>query len=341
VSEYQYYDFCAIDRPLTRKEMAALRSISTRAAITATSFTNHYERGDLKANPSKLLEKYFDVFVYVANWGTHEFCIRLPQESVDYKLLKAMVPGGTVQVRKTARFVIVEFGSEAEWDGEDDGTGWMSSLMPLRSDHLVALGYSAVRDATANEVMLDEQYVPLMSGRRLRALGSASDQSQLVAAYSLALAATAQQVGGKHPGFVIMDEPQQQNPDKAHRDLFAAFLTKELGQKSKFQTLVFTWLGDTEISKFRKQGIAVLTPAGEHFLQAVKPAPKGTPASSQAASATDVETKKEHHCGTRRFPAVKANGRHVERGDDRHVELNAYGRFRETGGGRNVRGAHH
>jgi len=136
VSEYQYYDFRAIDCPLTKKEMAALRSISTRAAITTTSFTNHYEWGDLKANPRKLLEKYFDTFVYVANWGTHEFYIRLPQESVDYKLLKAMAPGETVRVRKTARFVIVEFGSESEWDGEDDGTGWMASLMPLRSDLL-------------------------------------------------------------------------------------------------------------------------------------------------------------------------------------------------------------
>jgi hypothetical protein len=106
---------------------------------------------------------------------------------------------------------------------------------------------------------------------RVRALGSASDQSRLVAAYSLALAATAQQVGGKHPGFIIMDEPLQQNPDKPHRDLFATFLTKELAQKSKFQTLVFTWLGDAEISKLRKQGTVVLTPAGEHFLQPTKP----------------------------------------------------------------------
>lgn len=136
VSEYQYYDFRAIDRPLTKKEMAALRSISTRAAITTTSFTNHYEWGDLKANPSKLLEKYFDAFVYFANWGTHEFYIRLPQESVDYKLLKAMIPGQTVRVRRITRFVIVEFGCESEWDGEDDGTGWMASLMPLRSDLL-------------------------------------------------------------------------------------------------------------------------------------------------------------------------------------------------------------
>ena len=136
MSEYQYYDFRAIDRPLTKKEMAALRSISTRAAITTTSFTNHYEWGDLKANPSKLLEKYFDAFVYFANWGTHEFYIRLPQESVDYKLLKAMIPGQTVRVRRITRFVIVEFGCESEWDGEDDGTGWMASLMPLRSDLL-------------------------------------------------------------------------------------------------------------------------------------------------------------------------------------------------------------
>lgn len=96
-------------------------------------------------------------------------------------------------------------------------------------------------------------------------MGSASDQPRLVAAYGLALAATARQVGGKHPGFVIMEEPLQQNPDKHHRDLFPDFLTKELAQKSKFQTLVFTWLGDPEIAKWRKQGTMVLTPSGEHF----------------------------------------------------------------------------
>jgi hypothetical protein len=54
VSEYQYYDFKAIDHALTKTEMAALRAISTRAVITSTSFTNHYEWGDLKADPLKL-----------------------------------------------------------------------------------------------------------------------------------------------------------------------------------------------------------------------------------------------------------------------------------------------
>ena len=125
-----------MDRALTRAEMAELRSISTRAVITSTSFTNHYEWGDLKANPLKLLEKYFDAFVYVANWGTREFYLRLPQELVDYKQLRIMLPGDAASVRKAGSYVIVAFENESEQDDWDDGTGWMGSLMSLRSELL-------------------------------------------------------------------------------------------------------------------------------------------------------------------------------------------------------------
>ena len=136
MSEYQYYDFRAIDRALTRAEIAELRSISTRAAITSTSFTNHYEWGDLKADPLKLLEKYFDAFLYVANWGTREFYLRLPQELVDYRVFRTMLPGEAAQVRKAGDWVIAAFENQFEDDDWDDGTGWMGSLMSLRSDLL-------------------------------------------------------------------------------------------------------------------------------------------------------------------------------------------------------------
>jgi len=53
MSEYQYYEFAAIDRPLTRIEMAELRAASTRAVITPGGFSNHYEWGDLKADPAE------------------------------------------------------------------------------------------------------------------------------------------------------------------------------------------------------------------------------------------------------------------------------------------------
>ena len=137
MSEYQYYDFKAIDHALTKTQMAALRDLSTRAVITSTSFTNHYEWGDLKADPLKLLEKHFDAFVYVANWGTREFHLRLPQELVDFEHLKSILPSEAASVRSAGQFVIISFESEVESDDEwDDGTGWMGSLISLRSDLL-------------------------------------------------------------------------------------------------------------------------------------------------------------------------------------------------------------
>jgi hypothetical protein len=137
MSEYQYYEFRTIDRPLSETEIDALGAISTRAEITSTSFTNHYEWGDLKADPLKLLEKYFDAFVYVANWGTRRFWLRLPKAWIENEKVKRLLPGGAVWAHQTRKHVIVGFDvSELELDDFDDGTGWMGSLVSLRSDLL-------------------------------------------------------------------------------------------------------------------------------------------------------------------------------------------------------------
>ncbi len=45
MSEYQYYEFQAIDQPLDERAQRDLRDISSRATITATSFTNTYSWG--------------------------------------------------------------------------------------------------------------------------------------------------------------------------------------------------------------------------------------------------------------------------------------------------------
>ncbi len=80
MSEYQYYEFQAIDRPLTKEQMAEIRAISTRATITPTRFVNEYTWGDFKGDPHAMIEKYYDAFLYVANWGTHRFMLRLPRQ---------------------------------------------------------------------------------------------------------------------------------------------------------------------------------------------------------------------------------------------------------------------
>jgi hypothetical protein len=83
MSEYQYYEFVAIDRPLMRDEMAELRSRSSRATIMTTRFVNEYNWGDLKANPADWMRRYFDAFVYTANWCSCRLALRLPREAFD------------------------------------------------------------------------------------------------------------------------------------------------------------------------------------------------------------------------------------------------------------------
>jgi hypothetical protein len=39
MSEYQYYEFLAVDRPLTITEQAEIREFSASAGITTTSFS--------------------------------------------------------------------------------------------------------------------------------------------------------------------------------------------------------------------------------------------------------------------------------------------------------------
>ena len=79
MSEYQYYEFQAIDRPLDERARAELRAITSRAQITSTRLVNVYHFGDFKGNPDRLMDQYFDAFLYVANWGTHRLTLRLPK----------------------------------------------------------------------------------------------------------------------------------------------------------------------------------------------------------------------------------------------------------------------
>lgn len=136
MSEYQYYEFQAIDRPLTKSEMSELRSFSTRATLTATRFVNHYEWGDFKGDPSTWMEKYFDAFLYLANWGTHELMLRLPRQILDLETAKQYCCREVASARIKGDFIILELHSAEEGeDGEwDDGSGWLSSLIPLRAD---------------------------------------------------------------------------------------------------------------------------------------------------------------------------------------------------------------
>jgi hypothetical protein len=135
MSEYQYYEFQAIDRPITAKEMSELRSYSTRARITTTSFVNHYEWGSFKGDGDAWMEKYFDAFLYLANWGTHMLKLSLPSRLLDPAMAIKYCGGGRAFIREKAGRVILTFESDDEESGEwQEGEGQLSSMISVRAE---------------------------------------------------------------------------------------------------------------------------------------------------------------------------------------------------------------
>ncbi|MBI3799276.1 MAG: hypothetical protein HY268_20215 [Deltaproteobacteria bacterium] len=135
MSEYQYYEFLAIDCPLEAKQMAALRALSTRAEITSTRFTNVYSWGDFKGSPEKLMEQYFDAHVYVANWGTQLLMLRLPKTLLSKEMLAPYCVEEGLHGWTKGEHLIIEWHREGE-PGDDwvEGEGWMARLMPIREE---------------------------------------------------------------------------------------------------------------------------------------------------------------------------------------------------------------
>jgi len=134
MSEYQYYEFRAVDRPLTRVQMEELRKYSSRARISPDSFVNEYNWGDFKGDPDEWMEKCFDAFLYLANWGTRTFKLRVPMQLIDSETANAYCDSDSFSCRLARGQLIFSFDSQEEDSDWEDGEGWLGSLVQLRSN---------------------------------------------------------------------------------------------------------------------------------------------------------------------------------------------------------------
>lgn len=138
MSEYQCYEFITLESPLTAKQMAELRAISTRADISPTRFWNEYHWGDLKADPVKLMERYFDAFLYFTDGGTRWLMLRLPKARIDRSALKRYFIGrNAARIRNAGAYFLLDLISEdEEIEYEDWNENPLAKLSSLRADLL-------------------------------------------------------------------------------------------------------------------------------------------------------------------------------------------------------------
>ena len=133
MSEYQYYKFERLDGYLDAKARQALRSISSRAEISATSFQVYYTYSDLKADPFDLMLKYFDIGFYYADWGSIYTYIKLPVGTLPDPLLGFSIDGLHVHENDEWQLLIFSLEEYDEYFDDEHADEFFQHLAGLRS----------------------------------------------------------------------------------------------------------------------------------------------------------------------------------------------------------------
>ena len=140
MSEYQYYEFQAIDRPLTPEEQRVVARLSSRVephprrAVFTYSFG-----GGLSRRAEDLLADYYDAMLYLANWGSRQLMFRFPKSLVDLQHMQQyaiefwseFVSAISVHIEGDHAILDIKL-HEEEGLGWIEGEGWLDSLIELR-----------------------------------------------------------------------------------------------------------------------------------------------------------------------------------------------------------------
>ena len=134
MSEYQRYEFMTIDRPLTGDQLDAVNGLSSHIEASSTHALIEYHWGDFKHDPIDVLKKYFDGFLYWANWGSPQLAFRfppgiLPADLIDGYDLEDFV---TFTRHKDYDILDIQFG---EMQAPDEWTDYeLGELIPIRDE---------------------------------------------------------------------------------------------------------------------------------------------------------------------------------------------------------------
>lgn len=150
MSEFQYYEFYAVDKPLSKEDIATVNTFSSRSHATSRKAAFEYSYGNFPKNEKEVLKKYFDMMVYVSNFGYYRWMIKFPIQAVSFDQLKAfhlnVSEGYTneITISKDDNHVLltIEY-SEEEPPGWIEAAHLMNRLLPIR-DQIMAGDYRSL-----------------------------------------------------------------------------------------------------------------------------------------------------------------------------------------------------
>jgi len=156
MSEYQYYEFCSLTKPLAKEAREVMRSLSSRANISTHSASYVYNYSDFRGDPKQLLVKFFDVYFYINNWGIITFMFKYPVNEINTDEIKEYVKKHLISCEKIKDHIVVSITIENEDDlGWVEGEELLPDLLPLY-DELKARDYRLLKLVTAINKMFDD-----------------------------------------------------------------------------------------------------------------------------------------------------------------------------------------
>jgi hypothetical protein len=141
--EYQHYEFHSLDKPLSAAARKKISSWSSRVEATATSATFTYSYSDFPEDEFQVVEKYFDMMLYLANWGSKRLLLKIPAHLVDFNEIKLFdcsvwdkhYAESDLIIQKKGNHVFIDLS-----ENEDEGyiewieTGGLIPLLSIRED---------------------------------------------------------------------------------------------------------------------------------------------------------------------------------------------------------------
>lgn len=132
MSEYQYYEFYSLNKPLTDKVRAKMEALSSRVKIGTHGASFVYNYGDFPAEPIKILSSYFDVLFYLSNFGSFRLVFKYPVNQVDLPTVKKYCFDDVISIHRGKQNILLDMHFCNE-----DGFGWcegenvLPSLLPV------------------------------------------------------------------------------------------------------------------------------------------------------------------------------------------------------------------
>ncbi|MGB7874256.1 MAG: hypothetical protein WBL25_07715, partial [Anaerolineales bacterium] len=138
MSEYQYHEWQTLERPLSAAEQKAVNELSSHIDVTSTHASVTYNWSSFRHDPINVLAKYFDAYLYLANWGTRRLAFRFPKGLVDVVAIEAYCDEYHTNIKTVGDVQILEFDMDEEegFDEWIDERGLLSTLARLRDDIL-------------------------------------------------------------------------------------------------------------------------------------------------------------------------------------------------------------